>query len=373
MRGIDRAVGVPALGILSAFRRGRPAADYRRMLVIKLFGLGNIVMLAPAVQALKSAFPRMEAELLTFAPNAGGAALYRRLFTRAHLLRYSAAMLPLDLGAFLLRRRGAYDLIFDAEQFIRLASMIALALGPRVTAGLPTPLCSKQRAYTVQVPYREDRPLAREYLDLALAVARASGRTAEVPSSLVPPDADVAAAARAEELLRTLPAGARRIVVCVGGRPDALIKRYPRDSWSALLRRLLEAEPGVHLLFTGTRDEASEVAAVTAGLPRSLDLSGKLSVPDLVEVLRRADAVLSNDTGTIHLAAAAGTRVVGFYGPTDPGVYGPFTPDRLILRDPRNVTQISNREEKRHEGSPVYWPSPGDAFEKIRPFIAARS
>jgi ADP-heptose:LPS heptosyltransferase len=202
---------------------------------------------------------------------------------------------------------------------------------------------------------------------------RASGRTAEIPSSLLEPDVDPASAARAEEILRPLPSGALRVAVCVGGRADALHKRYPAASWSALLGNLLKADSRLQLLFTGTREEAADVRAVADGLPRALDLSGRLSQLDLVEVLRRCDLVLSNDTGTIHLAAAVGKWCVGFYGPTDPAVYGPYTGRRLVLRDPRNVTQVTNLREKLNEGRPVYWPAPEEAFERIRPLLTVRA
>lgn len=369
MRLVDRALGIPAAGILSAFRPGIRPDRLRRALVIKLFGLGNIVMLAPAVQVLKSAFPGLEVDLLTFAPNGGAARLYGRLFARAHLLHYSAASVVPELAAFVLRHRGAYDLVFDAEQFIRLAVMVALALRPLLCAGLPTPGCRKGRMYDVRVVCREDRPLPLEYLDLARAVAETLGRTVEIPTSLVEPEADPEAARRAERFLGPLPPGIFRVAVCVGGRKDALIKRYPSGHWRRLLSRLVEVDPRIHFIFTGTSGEVDEVRAAAEGVPHVLDLSGRLNLQELVEVLRRVDLVLSNDTGTIHLAAATGRWCVGFYGPTDPAVYGPFTPRRLILRDPRNIDQITNRREKSSEGAPVYWVSPEEALERIRPLL----
>lgn len=373
LRRIDRAFGLPLTGLLSAGIAQRPRGRLSRVLVIKLFGLGNIVMLAPAVQALHSAFPGLRVDLLTFAPNAGGAALYRRLYRRAYLLRYSMATLPVDLVTFVQRRRNRYDLVIDAEQFIRLAGLMALLLRPHFTAGIPTPDSGKARAFTVHIPYREDRPLAREYLDLAEAVAAAFGRKADVPDGLVAPDHDPDADAKAADLLSALPKDGRRIGVCVGGRADAMLKRYPRDDWHRLLERIVKDDPKAHLVFTGTPSETAEVRAVTAGLPRCLDLSGRMTQVELAAVLRSMDTVLSNDTGTLHLAAATGTRTAGFFGPTDPTVYAPYTGNCLVIHDPRNVPQITNRSEKRHEGAPVYWPTPDEAFERLRPWLRDRA
>lgn len=355
LRVVDRAVGIPWVHFLSAFRRNRPPRDLRRALIVKLFGLGNLVMLTPAMRALRSAFPDLELDVLTFEQNAGAGRMYPHLISRSLLVPYRVFPLAGALARIIAERRGHYDLVIDAEQFIRYTAMASLLLAPRVLAGLPTPTSWKTRAYHVFIPYREDRPLAREYLDLAVEIGRRFGRRVEEPDALVAPAVDAAAAARAAELV---PEGA--IGVCVGGRADALAKRYPH--WVPLLRAVKTL--GRDLVFTGTADESAAVRAVQSEVG-GIDLSGKISQIELVEVIRRCSLFLSNDTGPLHLAAACGVKVAGFFGPTDPKVYAPYTPDKLILFDPRTVPSITNRDEKAAGEHPVFWVEPGEAFTKI--------
>ncbi|MGA3007827.1 MAG: glycosyltransferase family 9 protein, partial [Opitutaceae bacterium] len=55
-----------------------------------------------------------------------------------------------------------------------------------------------------------------------------------------------------------------------------------------------------------------------------LNLTGKTSLVSLPALVQRADWVISNDSGPMHLAAALGVRTLGIFGPTDPRRFGPY-------------------------------------------------
>jgi ADP-heptose:LPS heptosyltransferase len=57
-----------------------------------------------------------------------------------------------------------------------------------------------------------------------------------------------------------------------------------------------------------------------------LDLCGRTGLLELAAVAAESDLVISNDTGPLHLAAAAGARVIGIYTCTNPALTGPFGP-----------------------------------------------
>jgi len=61
-------------------------------------------------------------------------------------------------------------------------------------------------------------------------------------------------------------------------------------------------------------------------LPGAIDLCGQLSLPEAAACLTRARLFVGNDSGLMHLAAAAGVPTVGIFGPTDPAVYAPIGP-----------------------------------------------
>ena len=65
---------------------------------------------------------------------------------------------------------------------------------------------------------------------------------------------------------------------------------------------------------------------------RPVIVAGQTTVTQLGALLRRADLVLSSDSGPAHMAAALGTPQVTIFGPTDPVVYAPFSAKAVVLR-----------------------------------------
>jgi heptosyltransferase-1 len=68
-----------------------------------------------------------------------------------------------------------------------------------------------------------------------------------------------------------------------------------------------------------------------------LNLTGNTSLVSLPALIKRADWVISNDSGPMHLAAALGVRVMGIFGPTDPRLFGPYPlngPTNFVIQAP---------------------------------------
>jgi ADP-heptose:LPS heptosyltransferase len=94
------------------------------------------------------------------------------------------------------------------------------------------------------------------------------------------------------------------------------------------------ARLGARVVVTGGPSERDLVASVVAGAGvGAVPLVGT-SLLELAGVLAGAEAVLSGDTGPLHLAAALGRPVVGVYGPTDPAQTGPLGPRAVVVRRP---------------------------------------
>jgi lipopolysaccharide heptosyltransferase II len=66
--------------------------------------------------------------------------------------------------------------------------------------------------------------------------------------------------------------------------------------------------------------------------PAPTDLVGKTTLAELIERLRECDLLLTNDTGTMHLAASLGVPVVAIFGSTEPALTGPLGDDHIVLR-----------------------------------------
>ncbi len=111
--------------------------------------------------------------------------------------------------------------------------------------------------------------------------------------------------------------GNRIGLIC--GSENAPEKRWPVESWRVLIQHLLAADPRNHIELYGTPGDRETNAPIAAGLgDRVLDLTGKTDLAELGARLRRCRQVVGNDTGGIHLANALGVPTVVLFGPTNP-------------------------------------------------------
>ncbi len=121
----------------------------------------------------------------------------------------------------------------------------------------------------------------------------------------------------------------RRAVVLHPGAA-AGSRRWPAARFASVARHL--RGQGHPVAVTGSADESGLVGAVcaAAGLPPSADHAGRTDVAELAALVADAALVISNDTGTAHLAWAYGTPSVVLFGPTSPALWGPPDDDRHV-------------------------------------------
>ena len=143
---------------------------------------------------------------------------------------------------------------------------------------------------------------------------------------------DAAAEARAD---RELPAD--RAVLALSLAASAVFKEWPTERFAQLALRLTAPDgvlPGAAIaLFGGPGDEA-RAQAVAEGLGERtvIDLTGKLDLVEAAACLKRAALFVGNDSGLMHMAAAAGTPTLGLFGPTDERLYAPWGARACIVR-----------------------------------------
>ena len=118
---------------------------------------------------------------------------------------------------------------------------------------------------------------------------------------------------------------------CAPTRPE---KRWPGASFIELGRILLER--GLTPVIIGTASEGIVTNEIAAALPEAINLTGQTSLYDLAALGRAAMVAIGNDTGPMHLIAAAGAPSIGlFSGSSFPGRSAPIGPNvKTIQRDP---------------------------------------
>jgi heptosyltransferase-3 len=117
--------------------------------------------------------------------------------------------------------------------------------------------------------------------------------------------------------------------IALGPSANWATKVWPAGRFVALFRALSAPDgplPGARAVILGGpgREEADMAAPVLAALPGAVDLVGKMELPGVAAVLARCALFVGNDSGLMHLSAAAGTPTLGLFGPTPASEYAPI-------------------------------------------------
>jgi heptosyltransferase-1/heptosyltransferase-2 len=117
------------------------------------------------------------------------------------------------------------------------------------------------------------------------------------------------------------------VVLNTGGNWD--LKQWSTDTFTQLAKRL-DQEFGLRIVFSGShKDRENCQHMAQAADIKAVILAGETSVGESLALYKRAVAVISGDSGPLHLAHSVGADVIGIFGPTRPEITGPRGSGRL--------------------------------------------
>jgi lipopolysaccharide heptosyltransferase II len=212
-------------------------------------------------------------------------------------------------------RGQSFDLAIDLQCLARSGTFAWLA-NAEFLVGLDEPREGARGYYDVVVPRASFHTHA---VDWYLGVLRALQVPVHWNFSWLPERPAVAA-----ELRRKWHADASPWIVL---QPGArwVNKRWPVEHYVELTRRLASARPHFKFAILGGDEDRGLGAAIGRVDPqRCVDLTGRVSLPEMVEWIRLSELMIANDTGPMHVAAALGKPLVAIFGPTEPRRTGPY-------------------------------------------------
>ncbi|MGI9235230.1 MAG: lipopolysaccharide heptosyltransferase II [Woeseiaceae bacterium] len=131
-----------------------------------------------------------------------------------------------------------------------------------------------------------------------------------------------------QSLLKSLQLDTRNSVVgMMPGAEYGPAKCWPLENYATLARHLDSAGYAVWLL--GSEKDRLAGDTIAAG-SAAINLCGKTSLADVIDLLECTEQVVSNDSGLMHIAAAVGTHVHGIYGSSSPHFTPPLTDRRDV-------------------------------------------
>jgi ADP-heptose:LPS heptosyltransferase len=341
MRRLDRVLGDAACSVLAtAHRLRKPFAEQRpirKIVVMKFFGMGSIVVASRSLAALRDRFPGAEIHFVTFKSN-------QVILDILGMTDHNHYVDPSTPQAFTRTtfavayelRRAKCDLVLDLEFFAK----FPLVLGS--LAGIP----QKAGFYLTSESWR------RELLDIA-GFYNSYCHTSDIFLSLVYlcatgdyyyldfnefsaqyryPQIAIGeverAALRAKLAHHGIRPGDPLFVINPNTSPDLApeARKWPKERYAQLADELVASTPGARACFIGAPNEREYVRSVAdhCRTPRRHVLAGELSLRELLVLFAEAKLFVSNDSGPMHLACLVDAPTVGLFFADSPTLFAPL-------------------------------------------------
>jgi len=329
--------------LLSAFNKKQP----KRIVVVQLAGLGDLLMLTPALAALKKNYPDAQIDFITLHGYVREAFVnHPRLNSITALPSYPGKWIVakfmnpsgwrLMLATFrcyptlLLKNLFVrYDLginfgLADFDRNLGNALLYSLRARRRIGSAGAADRLLTERA-NVNGERRQRATTYLKFLEPLGISAIPNGTAYEFPVRAHEVN-DVKLALRRDSINSSLPL----VVIHPGGKLHVNSRRWPAE-YFARVCRFLSDEEGFQIVLTGDQDdvEVCEKIAQAAG-PKVRSIAGRLSFSETAALLSLSQLFITNDTSTLHLADAVRVpRVISIFGPTDP--------EQLVPRNERHI------------------------------------
>ena len=327
--------------------------DFRRILLIKLSAVGDIVHTIPVLNKLRRRYPAAQIDWLVSSPIAEFLGPHPAITNVVEFVREDWATLwrltPFANSARLAARLRAakYDLVIDLQGQLR-SGLLTVATGAPVRIGFGKPIARRWEELSRKLPdearkhawqgsregswlaYTHDIPLPSlevHAVDRNLAVGPMLGLDDGAPDFSFPVPSG--ATDRIDALLHYYDIAKAKLVALAPGTIWET-KRWQSEGFAAVARHFLQK--GLAVTLIGGAREGAICEAVAALAPGAINLAGETTLPELAALIRRSTICVTNDSGPMHLAVALDRPVVSIFGPTNPVWAGPYRRADAVLQ-----------------------------------------
>jgi ADP-heptose:LPS heptosyltransferase len=341
LKTFERSGKRALMGSLGRFLHARPipvdefkSMRFDRILVIRQHNqMGDMMLAVPALRAVRETYPGARIGVVSSTLNRGvlvNSPFLDEVFTYDKRRPWS----HLQMIARIRARRYDLAIVLHTVSFSFTSLLLAVLARARVRIGstsraLGDALTGSYLNLTLPLP--DDATLAGlNEAEHNLYPLRAVGITTDdIAPLLVPGEAsDRWADGFATTCWR---AGTLRVAVHPGAGKASNI--WPPERFATVVDDLNAAKPVSLAIIEGPRDAESVLAFQRACRVPGTVVRGR-AITDIAALLKRADLVLCNDTGVMHVAAAARARVLAVFGPTDPFRWAPRCANLRVVRAP---------------------------------------
>ncbi len=311
---------------------------FKKVLIINIFGIGDVLFSTPLISNIKAAFPdcfigyicnKRAAPLLSANPKINKIFLYERdEFNRVYA-QSKIAFLKKMTGILGEIRREKFDVVIDLSLNTH-AQFLMWFLGIKTRIGFNYKNRSPLLNHPVKLEGYEGRHVVDYYLSLldALGIPKKNNRMELIINDS---DKDWAAVKLSDFQIKK---NDFLVAVVPGGGAswgkDANFKRWSTENYAQLADKMIE-KFSAKVILLGDSFEEELCRRVMGAMHKSANIVCGVSLGQFAAILSMCKLALVNDGGPLHVAVAVSTRTASIFGPVDERVYGPYPQGRHII------------------------------------------
>ncbi len=307
-----------------------------KILIIKLSAIGDVVQTLPALEAIKKKFP--DSEITWVVEEAAsdildGHPLINRLLVSQRTVWLRSLRNPftawrglINIIRFIhLLRRIYYDIAIDFQGLLKSGVLIGFARAGRKIGFDRT----REFSYVFLNERLPAYDIEQHALDRYLAIAQYLGASDVSSACALPIEQEQERIKKRIHALK--PAGRSLVIMNPGARWKT--KLWPVRNFAELADRLIQ-EKNATVIFTGGPDDRRMIGRILTLMKHGNveNWAGETTLKELAALASFSDLFITTDTGSMHLAAAVGAKVLALFGPTAPWRTGPYGRSNTIVR-----------------------------------------
>lgn len=319
LRALDHWVGMPVLAILGLLRSKRPKpASFESIGICVFAAIGDALLASALIGDLKRAHPHLKITIFATSANAD---VFKLVGGWDELV-----LVPITkpLAAIRQMRPHPVDILLDSSQWSRIGALLSVFSSAQWTVGFRTQGQFRHFSYDFSVDHSPNIHELDNFRALLMPLGVKTGSMPQIDLQEL-------------ESLSCLKIKQPYLVFHPWASGNHFeLREWPMQHWVELANKALKA--GYGLVFTGGPGDATRAADLIEEIKRShqgviedgllISLAGKADLASTAAYLQNAAAVVSVNTGTMHLAAILGAPLIALHGPTNPDRWGPSYPGR---------------------------------------------
>lgn len=304
--------------------------ENKKVLVLALSGIGNLIMQLPAIEKLKKSHP--DWKITVWVAPRGTRAIARQSSAIDEVIEEPIRQSWWKQLKFIAKlRRNHFDIgiMLSPGQLVKGAACLWLA-GIPTRIGYRYPLFGKETGFLLTNAPKENSTLHDLEQNLKL-LEPLKIRHSDLDIRHYTISVPLSAQKHADDFLKRLKSsqGKKLIGFHAGSAPDFVWKRWPLAYWTELGQALVSKN--YHILIFGGKDEAKLKRKLQARIGKDASLV-ETDLLTCAAIMQHCEFFVSNDSGLMHLAAAAGIKTFGLFGPTDESQTGPRGSHSYVIR-----------------------------------------